>query len=418
MTASPLAFDFSRHCPHVACGEMISVPQSRVCPHCGGDLIYCSSCRATNRVLAAHCRACGESLASESWPAHAGIKDGEARFSAIRSIDPPRQHVRLGASVTAQMVATDGILIVPLGDGSVSLVSESNLREITRLALAEPVAVSATIRNGMLFVASGKKLLAFDLARHLNLSSRNEIAPAWIFEGNQITQPLLADAERIYLSSRDGHRTVIEAVSQKSGASMWAAPVMMETAQTAPPLLVKNILIIIALSGEAQAVESESGRVLGKFSLSRRLSHVSPYVAGSRALVVDENNSLYEIALSERGLKVNLIYTHPARILSLAASEELIAIGHLSGLTLLNSRGSTVWSNDLMDSISVAPIIASSTIFALDDAGMGLLFEAIRSNPSLRVKMLGGEVLTPPVMTHSSLAAVNAAGELSIAAWR
>lgn len=420
MTASPLAFDFSCHCPHVACGDMISAPQSRVCPVCGGDLIRCPSCRATNRLLSAHCRACGKHIASESWPAHAGIKNAEALFSAIQSIDPPRQLMRLGASATVQMVAADGVLVVPLGDSSISLVSESSRREITRLDLPEPVASTAAIRSGRLFAASGKNIFAFDLARHLDLASRAEIGPAWIFESERgpVIQPLLADAERVYLSARDGHRTMIEAVSQKSGARMWAAPVVLETLQAAPPLLVKNLLVIIAHSGDGLVVESESGRVLGKFSLGRRLSHVTPYVTGARALIVDADNNVYEIALSEKGLTVNLIYTHAARILTIAASEEFIAIGHLSGLTLLNSRGNAMWSNDMLESISVAPIIAANTILALDDAGTGLLFEAIRSNPSSRVKLLGGEILTPPVMTHSSLAAVNAAGELAIAEWR
>jgi hypothetical protein len=317
------------------------------------------------------------------------------------------------------MTAAGGVVTVPAGDSSIAILSESSQRLIARLPLPDVVAVTPAIHRGMLFAATGKHILAFDLARHLSQMSRAEISPAWTIECGTVIQPLLTDSERIYLSSRDGHRTMIDALWQKSGARAWFSPVIIDALQTSPPLLVKNLLIVIALSGDVSVIDSESGQELGKFSLGRRLSnHIQPYVAGTRAILVDADNNVCEIALSEKGFTAHLIYTHPARILTVAASEEFITIGHLSGLTLLNSRGNALWSSDLMESISVAPLIASNSIFALDDSGTGLLFDPIRSTPSTRVRLIGGEILAPPILTRASIAAANLAGEVAIAAWR
>src|SRR5882724_10861450 len=101
MVTSPILFEFSSHCPHLTCGERIendaAVPV-RLCPGCGADIINCTFCRATNRLLAVHCRGCGRGLNSEVWPMQAGLFTSGIAFKSIRSIDQSRPIVpfRLG----------------------------------------------------------------------------------------------------------------------------------------------------------------------------------------------------------------------------------------------------------------------------------------------------------------------------------
>jgi outer membrane protein assembly factor BamB len=343
-------------------------------------------------------------------------------FNSIQSIDQPRPIVpfRLGARVLAQPVAADGLIAVPLDDGSVSIVSELHCIQAGRVRVGAPVAVTPALRNGFLFVGAGRKASCFDLAAFMDHPSRMDLKPVWTFEcaGSEIIQPVLADDGSVYLMSRDGSEAILEATGQTDGERAWAQPLRFSTSQTAPPLFVRGRLVVITLAGEVSVIEPETGQVVESFPLGRRVApQVPPCVVGSRALVADSEGNLIQLLLTESGPLITTIYNHGSRIASLAASEEFIAIGHMSGLTLLNSRGHLLWSSDGTEAVSVAPIIAGKSVFAVDDSGTGLLFNSLRATPAGRVKLLSGEISLPPLMTRSRIAAVNGSGDVVTIAW-
>jgi ribosomal protein L40E len=426
MSSSPVLFEFSKYCPHLDCGEPLEInpaAPARFCTHCGSDITICSTCGATNRLLAVYCRGCGNHTHSEVWPMQAGLKTNEIRLGPIQTINqvqPPFPR-HLGSSVLAHSIAADGIIMVPLSDGAVTLVSEFSGKVIGQIPVYEKVSVTPALNEGFLFVAVANNVYSFDLAYFLRHTTQSLPKPAWTFQAaaESITDPLLIDDRSIYVTSKSGSDLILEAVSQATGARAWPKCLLLGATNIIPPVLVGNYIIVVNQAGGGIVVDSQDGNTVQTFSLQRGPDmHVAPFVTGNRVLVADTNGGLHEIAITEAGAVGTLIYSHQARIVSLAANEEHIALGHTAGLTLLTSRGEPVWSNDSIESISVQPILAGSSIFALDDAGVGLLFDVMRANPAARVKMISSDVITPPLMTKSRIAVTSASGDLVAIGWK
>jgi hypothetical protein len=353
----------------------------------------------------------------------AGLMRSEIDFASIQSIDQTRPAVRLrlGAKVLAQPIAAEGLIVVPLDDGSLSIVGEHHGKEAGRVRAGGSITVTPALKNGYLFVGAGPTVLSFDLARFMDRASKFDLRPAWTFEcaGSEVIQPLLACEKAIYLLSRDGNESVLEAVAEEDGKPIWSQPLRFSTSRTAPVLLIKDRLVVITLGGEVSLIESRTGQLCESRPLGRAVApQVPPFVVGNHALIADREGNLFQLNLSESGPLVTPIYSHGSRIASLAANEESIAIGHPAGLTLLNSRGHLLWSSDGTESISVTPIVAGKSIFALDDTGTGLLFDVLRATPRGREKLLSGQITVPPLMTRSRIAAVNEDGEVVTIPWR
>jgi hypothetical protein len=223
----------------------------------------------------------------------------------------------------------------------------------------------------------------------------------------------------VYLVTKEGEQILLDAVSRTDGSRAWPEPLRLGSSQMALPALINNLLVLTTLDGEVSIISCALGDIVDRFSLRSAIDpQVSPYVVNDRVLFADRRGSVLEISFSESGIFCNQLFGQRGRIFSLAASESYIAVGHMAGLTLLNSRGHLLWSNNSLEPVSVSPIIADKTIFAIDDSGLGLLFDALRSNPIERVKMLSGEITMPPLMTRSGIAAATADGELSLIDWR
>lgn len=421
MVASSLFFDFSKYCPHPSCGEPVEL-DARFCLRCEAGVIYCHVCRATNRLLALHCRACGASLDTEVWPMQAGLKASRVSSKTINSIEgakPPAPY-NLGAALLTPLIAADGIIIAPLGDGSIALISEFLGKEIGRLRVSEPIRVTPVISRGFLSMGAGRNILTFDLPQYLDQKFKLDFKPAWSFTtaGSAIIKPLLADEKAIYVVSGDGSRTTLEAVSSDDGVAVWAEPVSFGSYRVTPPLLVKDYLVVMTSEGEANLIDRVEGVVLDNFSLGRRVDlQVAPCVTGNRLLFADTNNNIVEVQVTAGGLLTSVLHRHRARVTCLAASNDYIAIGHMAGLTLLNSRGHSKWSNDSIEPILVAPIVAGDSVFAVDSSGTGLLFDALRSNPKARVKLLSGEINASPILTKSKIVAANQGGDIVAILW-
>ncbi len=426
MSSSPVLFEFSKYCPHLDCGEPLDIDPAapaRFCVHCGSDITICSTCGATNRLLAVYCRGCGDHTHSEVWPMHAGLRANEIQLGPIQTVNqvqsPFPRH--LGSSVLAHSIAADGIIMAPLSDGAITLISEFSGKVIGQIPVHEKISVTPALNEGFLFVAVGNSVHSFDLAYFLRHATQSLPKPAWTYQtaGSVITDPLLIDNKSIYVTSKNDSNLILEAVSQATGVRAWPQYLLLGETNIIPPVMVGNYIIVVNQAGGAIVIDSQDGTTVQTFLLQRDPDlHVAPFVTGNRVLVADTNGGLHEIALTETGAVGTLIYSHQARIVSLTANEEHIVLGHTAGLTLLTSRGEHVWSNDSIDSISVQPILAGSSIFALDDSGMGLLFDVMRANPAVRVKMLSGDVITPPLMTKSRIAVTSASGDLVAIGWK
>jgi hypothetical protein len=421
MAASAPLSELSGRCPQIVCGELIglSTDPLRQCPDCRRDLMVCPACKATNRLLVTHCRGCGLGLDTEIRSMQFGLVSTDLPFDSIHSLDQSSPHlpVRLGGRVLAHPVASDGLVAISLLNGTVVLLSELDGRELGRLTVPYEIEVTPALKNGFLYVGAGKELLAFDLARFLDYGSGQEQEPFWIFESESgvIAQPVLADGNSIYLVVQTRNGSVLEAVSQHTGGRVWPEPIPLKTSETLPPVLIEGQLLSVTGGGAVSLIDVVAGRVIRTLSLGSAVdAQVAPFVIGDRMLVSDVNGNLAAIVVRPSGVLVNSIYSNRARISTVSGSKDYVAVGHLAGLTLLNSRGGVVWSYDTIESVAVTPVIAGSSIFAIDDSGTGLLFDVLRSNPTAREKLLSGEITIPPLVTRSRIVVANASGDMAI----
>jgi len=418
--------EFSKRCPYIGCGETMddeAASLDRLCSHCGAGITMCAACHAANRLLAGYCRGCGAGLGAEIWPCHPGLRTATFR-SSISSIKKARVGfpVHLGRQAIASPLAVSGLLIVSLADGSIDLLSEHTGRRLGRLGVPEEIVVTPAMHAGRLFVAAGRKVYCHDLARYLDQSSDTNGKPVWScgLGGGSAAHPALVDERTVYLASQDGETTTLHALSQEDGSAIWDDAPRFECGPTAPPLLVNDQIVVISLSGEAFLVNLASGTIEQTFPMRREVEpQVAPFVADNRIILADKRHCVFEIVLnSSDGPSINELHAMRARVTSLAAADDFIVAGHLSGLTLLDRRGHQRWSADDIDPVSVTPIVAGDTVFALDDAGNGLLFNALKSNPVGKVRLFGGEVGPPPLITRTSIAAVSAAGDVVAIEWQ
>ena len=417
-------FELWNYCPYLACGERTNLDGAeRFCGQCGTSFDICPSCRATNRLLAVFCRGCGKRLENEAWPMYPGLRDRAAARGIIQSLGEvlPPYPVHLGAEVLVAPIAADGLIIVTQSDERITLLNEMNGEIIGHLAFSQPVAVTPALHAGTLFVAAGAGLSAFDLIEYLEQPLKQEAQAVWKFEFGEgaITQPLLVDEQSVFACVRDGENAILAAISQADGRPLWPEPVRLDSYETAPLVLAAGYLVAVTLAGRGYVIDPATGQLRHSFSLGRSFDpQVSPWALKDRVLWADLEGSIFEIALRESGPLINKVYAHGARIASLAASDEFIALGHMAGLTLLDSYGQVLWSNDSIESVSQTPIIMDRSAFVLDDTGNGLLFNALRSNPTLRRKMLTGWVGTPPLLTQSKITAVGGDGKVTVIDWQ
>lgn len=415
-------FELWSYCPYLSCGERAEGSDARFCGECGSPFNVCPNCQATNRLLAVFCRGCGNGLQTGVSPMEPGLASSSIQRSSINSLEEvqPPFPVQLGVGVQVSPIATDGLVVIAQSDRTVVLLSEHTGKRLGAFSLPSAISVTPALRSGTLFIAGGNGLHAFDLANFLDQPSLQQLVPVWSFEceNGYIAQPLLIDDEAIYLFSHHSQQASLQAVSQGNGARLWSAPLMLDTNQTAPPLLVNNQLVLITSDGHVTIVETTTGEIKHKFSLNARVDlQTTPFVVDNRVFLADHGGQIIELVLDRGGPVVNSLYHHRSRVSSIAASRQFIALGHMSGLTLLSSRGNLQWTSDTLESISATPIVAGDSIFALDDSGNGLLFEALKSNPVVRVKLLSGEVGMSPLMTQSRIIVVGADGKVVALDW-
>jgi len=416
-------FELWNYCPYLPCGELTVVgAESRCCGQCGSAFNVCLKCRATNRLLAEFCRGCGQTLGTEAWPMEPGLRSSSIQRDSIRSLNEVHAPfpVRLGVGVQATPIAADGLLVIALSNGGVALLSEHTGERIGDLSVSAPIAVTPALQSGTLFAASGNRLYAFDLAEFLDQPSLQQLAPVWSFAcaENAVTQPLLVDEKAVYLLTSRNQHAVLYAVAQNNGVPLWPEPLLLETDQMAPPLLVEGQIVLISGSGQVSVVETGTGEITGSFSLNRRVDlQVKPFVVDNRVFFSDPGGYVCELVMAPGGPLINPLYDQRLRISSIAASSQFIALGHLSGLTLLSSRGHLLWTSNTNESVSTTPIISGDSVFALDDSGSALLFDVLKANPVRRMKLLPGEVGMSPLMTQSRIVVVAADGKVVALDW-
>lgn len=412
------------YCPYPSCGEPTNVEQSeRFCGQCGFVFNVCPNCRATNRLLASFCRGCGQRLESTAWPMEAGLHSDWANRSSIRSLADLRSPfpVRLSAGVAGSPIAADGLLVIAQTDGRVSLWSEHTGEQIGFIPVTEQIIVTPALHHGTLFVAAGRRVFAFDLTEFIDQPSLQQVVPVWAHEcaGKAVTQPLLVDEKAVYVLSHTGEGATLDAISQQHGQSLWPTPLQFQTDHTTTPVLVDGQVIVITLEGEVSVVQSATGQISQTFSLDRRIDpQVSPFVFENRIFLSDPHGYVFQVVLDRSGPLINGLCDHGSRISSLSANEQFIVLCHMAGVTLLSSRGNPLWSSDTMESVSASPIIAGESVFVIDDAGNGLLFETLKSNPIARVKLLSEEVGPSPLMTPSHIVVVSAEGMVAAIQWQ
>jgi hypothetical protein len=424
MSTAPLRANFTNSCPHLSCGERLDSKSNSsnalFCVHCGSGVVRCPACLVANRFFAIYCRACGNALRTEVLGSHPGLKTPDVRFDPIHTIpqsaSPAR--FRLGDNVIS-LLATQGVIVAALQKGYIALVNEYRTEELARITLPGAIRVSPALQDGLLCIAVNNALMAFDLAAFLEQPNKSSAKPDWTFaSAGLITQPIVTNKQVAFVTAQHEGKAILDAVSLEDGRRVWVEPLLFDANQIAPPVLVDQQIVLLTAEGTAYVVNATEGQLVEKVSLGRMPDcRLSPTVVGSRVILADAESNILEIALHENDLLVTTLYGSRARVTAISATEDFIAFGHIAGLTLLNSRGHLLWSNDGLEPIYLSPLIAGRSIFALDDKGNGLLFDELRSTPVEKFKMLSGEITLPPVQTLSKIIAVNTEGELASVGW-
>lgn len=416
-------FELWNYCPYLTCGERTNVgAEGRFCGQCASAFNVCKNCRATNRLLADFCRGCGKELPSNAWPLESGLRTPRVELSSIRTLHGSEAPfpIQLHAGVQVSPIAADGLIVIPQSDGVIALLGEQTGKQMGALSVPEGIAVTPALQSGTLFVASGKTLYSFDLCSFLDQPSLQQVAPVWSFESDsaRIIQPILVDDDAVFILGARSQRSVLWAVSQREGLPVWPKPVEMDTDLTTPPLLVGTNVVVITADGKVSVIEASNGNVSQTFPLNRRVDlQATPFVIDNRIVLSDYDGHVFELVLSQSGPLINPLFNHRSRVSSIAASAHYIALGHMAGVTLLSSRGLLHWTSDTIDSVSTTPIVAGDSVFVLDDAGNGLLFDVLKSNPVSRMKLQSREVGPSPLMTQSRIVTVSADGMVVAIRW-
>lgn len=415
-------FELWRHCPHLVCGAGLEPSAGAgICPHCGNGYKACPNCRASNRLLVEFCRGCGTSFEAEAFTGQSGLSFTRPRLQTINELGQTKL-IHLGAGVAAQPLSADGLVFVPQLDGFVTVVNAETGKITGQLFVGGRIEVAPALRGGVLFVAAGTRLHAFDLIDFLDQPSATNFKPAWTVEskGDYITQPVVADEHGVYFVSKHGERAVIEAVAQADGHPLWPEPAEAATYLTLPVVLLKEQLVIVTQSREVHAYERVTGKtVTTKLNFEADIA-VSPAVTGDdRFLLADTRGYIFELHVDAQKSGAIPVHDHRNPVTSINASDDFIAYGHRSGLALLSSHGDRRWAYDSFETVTATPALCGASIFAIDDAGNGLLFGTLTANPKTKVKLLpSGEVRTPPVIAGRHLVAASADGKLVTIEWR
>ncbi|HEX8853905.1 MAG TPA: PQQ-binding-like beta-propeller repeat protein, partial [Pyrinomonadaceae bacterium] len=313
------------------------------------------------------------------------------------------------------------LVFVPQLDGHIAVLREDDATPLGSFHAGGRIEATPALSAGALFVSTGRALRAFDLYEYLDQPSKEETRPSWSreAEGEAVIQPLVADERAVYFVSRLGREATLEAASSADGSQAWPEPVRLHTHATHPPVLLKDALVVVAFDGHIYVVRRETGR-LESFSINYRISpQVYPCAVEDGLLLADPDGLVYELVIDHRGAHVNQLFDHGVSLTSIAAGGGLVALTHNSGLTLLTSNGSLRWRFDSFDSFSVQPLVAGRSIFALNDAGDGMLFDELNGNPQAKARMLAGsEIVTPPVLTEKRIVAVSGEGRAAFLAWQ
>jgi hypothetical protein len=308
-------------------------------------------------------------------------------------------------------------------NGTVVFLNELDGQQLSRVYVGEEIQTSPALHGGTLFVPAKSKVYAFDLLDALDPATGQEVRPLWECEvdGEEVIQPLLVNERAVYFSARRGQHVSIEAVLPSSGLPAWPQPLLVRTQQTLPMVLLKEHLVLITEEGEVNVIELATAKPWPPFYVDRAIkrlaAQVSPFVSDHRILVADEDGRIFEITIDQRGPKSFPLFDLKASITSLTANSDYIILGQMDGVTLLNSRGQKRWAYNSDDAgVYVPPILAGATFFALDERGFGLLFHN-DSNPRARLKLFGGSVVAPPLLTRSQIIAVSYEGQVAAIDW-
>ncbi|HEX5708919.1 MAG TPA: PQQ-binding-like beta-propeller repeat protein [Pyrinomonadaceae bacterium] len=424
MSSPALFFELWKYCPQLACGEVLAAEggdSGDTCPVCSTGFKRCSACRATNRLLVEFCRSCGRHFESQGSYTQTGLTLARTNTQTINEIGQTKL-IHLGAGVAAQPLTSDGLVFVPRLDGFISVVNAAAGKIVGQLFVGGRIEVAPALAGGLLFVAAGTRLHAFDLIDFLDQPASQNFKPAWTVEssGEYITQPVVADERAVFFVSKRGDAAIVDAVSQETGESLWPAPAEVATYMTLPPVLLKDQLVVVTQGSDVYSFHPLTGQAtISRLNFELDVA-VSPAVTGEdRFLLADARGYIFEVHADSPKAGAIPVYDHRNPVTSISASDDFITYGHRSGLALLNAHGDRRWAYDSYETITVTPALCGASIFAVDDAGNGLLFGTLNANPKTKVRLLpGGEVRTPPIVAGRHLVAASGDGKLVTIEWR
>lgn len=412
--------NYATRCPQRDCIQELDNSTSHVisqCSTCKSFLTRCLECRSTNRLLAVYCRACGERLENSLRPMHLGISNFTDRQESIGRLG---EFVikSLGGNVIAQMLAAEGVIIVAFTNGEINLLSEEgDLIFSFKIEDRSPnITLTPALIDGYLYILSGENLLAYDLASALENKDRTILRVEWkaSIAKSIIHSPIVVDEKYVFVLDKSCGKATVKAFNRLDGQPAWEYPIDVDPGSYVHLLISGQFLITITQSGFIQVIRNANGHPDYQTRHQRKLSlNVAPYVSRNEIVFIDEEQDIYKLLITHQP-SVRKIYSIGQSPNCLALSDKYIAVGIDAGLILLRSDGTFLWSNSSLDTISVTPIIAGDSIFALGKANQGYLFgrssDNIKSSNNFGTNV--GEVIIPPVITRQHILIATKGGKL------
>ncbi len=420
ISASPFT-DLLTRCPQSHCGKPVA-PGSAACPACAEDYQACPACGATNRLRVSYCRGCGKTLEQEVWPMYPGMR--AVASAAPRSIRALGEHrvTNLGVGVVAAPVASGESILIPAHAGGVIALDISDGKPKGLIDTPGPIEVTPALNSGFLFLAAGSKLIAFDL---LGAPAQvDEVKPCWTVDtrdGN-VTQPLVAGHRALYFVTGGRGRGALHAVSQAGdGQRLWPRPLTSDS-ELLPPVMLGEHLVVISGRGELRVLDPADGRVLasGQAAGGRVDTAVLPFAVEDHVLFADTSGNVYKLTVDGAGVSCVYLYGlgNNARVSCIAASRDYIVLGHSAGVTLLDAYGNRRWQDTSSEAVTVPPVLTGDTLFAVDDLGNAVLYDAAHGNPTeKRRKLFEGDGSVALLIAGDKLAAVNSEGQVALIEW-
>lgn len=409
-------------CPYpTAALHPLPTPGLERCGQCERPLVTCAACGASNRVLARHCRECGQLTGSPSWSA----RGGEARSALLdRPLNLPQDlhqlwAVKTKASLRTAAVANSGLFIAVDTGGSLQVFQPSGPLLQQPLVGVGQVLAAPALLQGLLLVASGERLVAVDLVEQLGVSPGSGSRKRVFTLKGEPRSDVVSDGQRFAaLATAEGGAVTLH-VFELEGTRLqllWSrTPGKLEDRGYTGLTLVEDRLLVGDAGGTLRAFSLATGTQLGDVRIEEGLAPLPLLTRQGGAVVAAADGALWRVEGPDLRL-INLAEPCEQPLFAFGASHQDVVACHGRLLRRIDLRSGRVIRLQIPQHCTHDPVVGGATAAVISTDGTVYLldltgdhFQAVASR-----KVLTGSEGTgiPPLWTGRHLLVGGLDGEL------